>query len=148
MLQLTLGKHPRSHALGHQTLSWLRWPQAGSRPDWDRASSAGGGSHNPPASWDCPCWTSVSCSLPSTQLANRMRGQEVTVMCLPVRRVAIALGRHLICHFIARLCFVLRGGLIIWFFQIKTEESDRVCQTQPVSPIKLCCDKTESWNGW
>ncbi len=65
VLQLTLERRHRSCAQGHRILSWLQWPQAGSRSDWDIASAAGGGSHSPQTLWDCPSRTSVSCNLPN-----------------------------------------------------------------------------------
>lgn len=65
--RLTLGRRHRSCARGRQTPSWLRWPQAGSTPDWDIASAGGGRSHSPPSLWDCPSWTSVSCNLPNSE---------------------------------------------------------------------------------
>lgn len=55
VLQLTFERCHQSCAQGHQTLSWLRWPQAGSKPDWGTASAAGGRSHSPLALLDRPC---------------------------------------------------------------------------------------------
>lgn len=67
VLTLTLGRRHPSGAQGLRTPSWLRRPQAGSRPDWDIASAPGGGSRSPPALWGRPSRTSVSCSLSNSE---------------------------------------------------------------------------------
>lgn len=61
--QLTLGRRLLSRAQGHQTASWLQWPQAGCTSHWDTAPAAGGVSHSPLSLWECPRQTSASCSL-------------------------------------------------------------------------------------
>lgn len=85
VLWLTLGGCHRSLTQECQTQSWLRSPQAGSRPLWEIPSPAGGGSHSPPAQWDCRSQTNESCNLPmknsknQSQSLRKGRGQQPSI---------------------------------------------------------------------